>query len=78
MGYSQNEWNDIFGDNLRDILKETGYSQTDLSNSTNLGRVSVNRYVKKHRAPKITSLIEMSAEFNISLHELTFFGDRID
>lgn len=78
MGYSQNEWNDIFGDNLRDILKETGYSQTDLSNSTNLKRESINKYIKKYRTPKITSLIEMSAEFNISLHELAFFGDRID
>lgn len=78
MGYSQKEWNSIFGDNLKDILKETGYSQTDISSSTNISRMAINNYVKKRRTPKITSIIELSAEFEIPVHELIFFGDKVD
>lgn len=78
MGYTQEEWTDIFGDNLRDVLKETGYTQTDLAKATQIKRESINQYIKKKRVPEIPVLIEMSAELDISIHELAFFGERID
>lgn len=78
MGYTQEEWTDIFGDNLRDVLKETGYTQTDLAKATYIKRESINQYIKKKRVPEIPALIEMSAELDISIHELAFFGERID
>lgn len=78
MGYTQEEWTDIFGDNLRDVLKETGYTQTDLAKATFIKRESINQYIKKKRVPEIPALIEMSAELDISIHELAFFGERID
>lgn len=78
MSYTQEEWTDIFGDNLRDVLKETGYTQTDLAKATYIKRESINQYIKKKRVPEIPALIEMSAELDISIHELAFFGERID
>lgn len=78
MSYTQEEWTDIFGDNLRDVLKETGYTQTDLAKATCIKRESINQYIKKKRVPEIPALIEMSAELDISIHELAFFGERID
>lgn len=78
MGYTQEEWTDIFGDNLRDVLKETGYTQTDLAKATYIKRESINQYIKKKRVPEISALIGMSAELDISIHELAFFGERID
>ena len=78
MGYTKEEWTDIFGDNLRDVLKETGYTQTDLAKATHIKRESINQYIKKKRVPEIPALIEMSAELDISIHELAFFGERIN
>lgn len=74
---SEQEWLDIFGDNLRDILIETGYSQKDLAETTGLSEGAISSYIHKKRMPCIRALINISYELGISLDELMDFDDRI-
>lgn len=74
---SEQEWLDIFGDNLRDILIETGYSQKDLAETTGLSEGAISSYINKKRMPCIRALINISYELGISLDELMDFDDRI-
>lgn len=74
---SELEWMDIFGDNLRDILIEQGYTQKDLAESIGVTEATVSRYINKERMPTVTNLINMSMELGIDLEEFAIFGDRI-
>ena len=74
---SEQEWLDIFGDNLRDILKEYGYTQKDLADSIGVSEMTISRYINKQRIPTVPILINMSLELGIDLDEFAIFGERI-
>ena len=74
---TEQEWLNIFGDNLRDILKEYGYSQREFAEATGLTDSMVSRYIQKKAVPSITSLINMSMELGIDLEEFANFRERI-
>lgn len=75
---SEVEWLDIFGDNLRDLMEEKGYSQRDLADATGLSESAISMYLNKQRIPNVRAIINISYEFAISPDELFDFGDRID
>ena len=74
---TEQEWIDIFGDNLRDILKEYGYTQRDLADAIGVTESTISRYINKQRMPTVPILINMSLELGIELDEFVIFGDRI-
>lgn len=74
---SEMEWIDIFGDNLRDILIEQGYSQEDFADAIGVSRVTVNKYLNKQQMPSLKSAINMSLELGITMDELFLFDGRI-
>lgn len=75
---SEQEWIDIFGDNLRDILKEYGYTQRDLADALGVSEITISRYVNKQRMPTLKMAINMSLELGIELDELVIFDERIE
>ena len=48
---------DIFADNLREIMKEVGITQSELADEAGLSRASINRYLNKQRMPDLVSLL---------------------
>lgn len=74
---SEQQWLDIFGDNLRDILIEQGYTQKDLAEAIGVTEATISRYIRKQRIPTIKNLINMSMELGIDLEEFANFGERI-
>lgn len=74
---TEQEWLNIFGDNLRGLLKEYGYSQREFAEATGLTDSMVSRYIHKKAVPNIASLINMSMELGIDLEEFVNFGERI-
>lgn len=74
---SEQQWLDIFGDNLRDILIEQGYTQRDLAEAIGVTESTISRYVRKERIPTIKNLVNMSMELGIDLEEFANFGERI-
>ena len=74
---TEQAWLNIFGDNLRDILKEYGYSQKDFTDATNIPESTISMYINKKRMPTIKNLINMSLELGIDMDEFTVFDDRV-
>lgn len=71
------EWMDIFGDNLKEILKEANMSQNDLARKTGIERSTISRYVNKICMPSLKSVINISHALNCDLSDLIDFGDKV-
>lgn len=75
---TEQEWMDIFGDNLRDILVEYGYTQEDFADVIGSTRSTINRYLNKQQMPSLKNAINMSLELGISMDELFLFDGRVN
>lgn len=74
---SEVEWMDIFGDNLRDILKEQNMSRRELAQVLVISEATVSRYINKKQMPTMEVIVNMAYELSISVDELIDFGDRV-
>lgn len=74
---SEVEWMDIFGDNLRDILKEQNMSRRELAQVLGISEATVSRYINKKQMPTMEVIVNMTYELSISVDELIDFGDRV-
>ena len=71
------EWMDIFGDNLRDILKEYGMTQKDLADESGLSETTISRYVKKQRIPNMKAIVNIANALDLTTDELINLDERI-
>lgn len=78
MAISEVEWIDIFGDNLRDMLKDVNMSQTELAEETGLSKATISKYIHKTQMPNVRALVNISYALNCSFDDLMDFGDRIE
>lgn len=74
---TEQEWLDIFGDNLAEIMAEQGYSQRDLADEAGLSESAISYYVNKQRLPSIKAIINMAYVLDQDLNNFIDFGDRI-
>ena len=74
---SEQEWLDIFADNLRDKMIEYGASQTEFAEDCGLSKSTISRYLNGQAAPTIFTLINMSHVLGCSIDELADFGRRV-
>lgn len=74
---SEVEWMDIFGDNLRDILKEQNMSRRELAQVLGVSEVTISNYINKKQMPTMEVIVNMAYELSISVDELIDFGDRV-
>lgn len=75
---SENEWLDIFSQNLEDIMEEKGYTQQNLADDTGLSKASISNYVNGKQMPTIKAIISMAYVLDLSIDEFIDFGDKID
>lgn len=75
---SEQEWLKIFGDNLRDILKEQKMSQDEFADACGLSKGLISQYIHKRKMPSIKTLINMSYVLNMRLDEFADFGEPIE
>ena len=74
---TETQWLDIFGDNLKSLLRDRGMTQSDLANAIGTDSRTINRYLSKQRIPTIKNLINIAYALDCTLDELTDFGDSI-
>ena len=53
----QQEWLNIFGDNLASILEEERMSQRELARLTGLNESTISRYINKLQMPTVRAII---------------------
>lgn len=75
---SEVEFIDIFGDNLRDLMDECGYSQRELAKETGISNVTISRYIKKERMPTAKSLVNLAFALECNLDDLVPTYDYVD
>ena len=74
---TEQEWLDIFADNLRDMMRDFGISQRELADETGLSESTIGRYLKKQMVPGIKALVNIAYVLDCSLDDLMDFGSRI-
>lgn len=74
---SEVEWMDIFGDNLRDILKEQNMSRRELAQVLGLSEATISNYINKKQMPTMEVIVNMAYELSMSIDELIDFGDTV-
>ena len=74
---SEVEWMDIFGDNLRDILKEQNMSRRELAKVLGLSEATISNYINKKQMPTMEVIVNMAYELSMSINELIDFGDTV-
>lgn len=75
---SQQEWLDIFGDNLANILEEEKISQKELSRLTGLSESTISRYINKLQMPTVRAIINISYALDWSFEDMLNYGDIIE
>ena len=75
---SQQEWLDIFGDNLASILEEEKISQRELSRLTGLSESTISKYINKLQMPTVRAIINISYALDWSFEDMLNYGDIID
>ena len=71
------EWMDIFGDNLRDILKDFNMTQIELADAAGIAEGAVSSYINKKRMPSLRNAINISIALDLTLDELFYFDDKV-
>ena len=74
---SEQEWLDIFGDNLRDMLDRARMTQRELADATGLSDTAISYYINKLKLPGIRAIINIAYALDCDVAELIDFGDRI-
>ena len=74
---TEQEWIDIFGDNLIDMLRDANMTQKDLADETGLAESTISAYIHKRKAPSFRAIVNISYALNVSMDDLIDFGDKI-
>lgn len=61
---------DKFEKNITLMLKEKGYSQSELARKLGIGKSTVNNWIRLHKEPTITNIVKIMKELNCSFDEL--------
>ena len=75
---SQQEWLDVFGDNLLSILEEERISQKELSRLTGLSESTISRYINKSQMPNVRAIINISYALNWSFEDMLNYGSMLE
>lgn len=78
MAMSEQEWLDIFGDNLASILEYTNTSRKELAECTGLTEGTISKYINKLQMPGVRALVNIGIALNWDFNDLMDFGDTID
>ena len=74
---TEQEWINIFGDNLKDILQDVEMTQKELADSTGLSECSISRYIHKQMAPSFKAIVNIAYVLDCDISDLVDFGDKI-
>ena len=74
---SEQEWLEIFADNLVDIMKEYRITQSELAEDSGISESTISKYIHKKQLPGIKAIINLAYALDIDVNDFIDFGDRI-
>ena len=66
----------MIGDNIKRILIEKGYTQTQLAIKAGCTKSVISRYVNNNRTPSDKMLIKLSKALGVHISEIVRYGRR--
>ena len=78
MAMSEQEWLDIFGDNLASILEEERMSQRELARLTGLNESTISRYINKLQMPTVRAIINISFALEWQFEDMLNYGAMLE
>ena len=74
----QQEWLNIFGDNLASILEEERMSQRELARLTGLNESTISRYITKLQMPTVRAIINISFALEWQFEDMLNYGAMLE
>lgn len=74
---TQEEWKNIFGDNLSVILREKKMTQSQLAKESGVSMGMISDYINKRSVPGIFAAINIAYALDMELNDLIDYGDRV-
>ena len=74
---TQNEWREIFKDNLSSILREKKMTQAELAKDAGLSTSRVSEYINGYATPTIFAVINMAYALDVDVGEFIDFGESV-
>ena len=74
----QQEWLNIFGDNLASILEEERMSQRELARLTGLNESTISRYINKLQMPTVRAIINISFALEWQFEDMINYGAMLE
>ena len=74
----QQEWLNIFGDNLASILEEERMSQRELARLTGLNESTISRYINKLQMPTVRAIINISFTLDWPFEDMLNYGAMLE
>ena len=74
----QQEWLNIFGDNLASILEEERMSQRELARLTGLNDSTISRYINKLQMPTVRAIINISFALELPFEDMLNYGAMLE
>ena len=74
---TQNEWKNIFANNLFGILRERGISQSQLSKDSGVSISRISDYINERAVPSIFNAINIAYALDMEVNELIDFDERV-
>lgn len=74
---SEQEWLDMFSDNLVNILKERNITQKELADKCGVSKSVISSFINKQKIPSLKTAINMSYALDINIDDLVNFDDEI-
>ena len=74
----QQEWLNIFGDNLASILEEERMSQRELARLTGLNESTISRYINKLQMPTARAIINISFALEWQFEDMLNYGAMLE
>lgn len=74
---TEREWRAEFIKRVISKMIDSGLNQKELARLANMSEATISRYLKGTRTPSISAVINISKVLNMSILELTWFGEMI-
>ena len=73
----EQQWLRSFGETLKDVMEEYGYTQRELAQETGLSESTISNYIKGRQMPKGPAILNIVLALNCEFETLMYFGDQV-
>lgn len=75
---TQEEWKDVFGDNLASILRDQRMTQLQLARESGVSTAMISDYINKRSVPGLFAAINIAYALDMGIDELVDFDESIE